>query len=172
MHTRARAVVFIAAICCLLIAGAGYVRPFLLEAARLTGQKMGRPKLRRSTRRGAPGPAAGGGRADSDPYSEPGPSLDTNRILLPSESNRPAPKPPLPRHEPGRRSGRGCGRPAIAARAIVVGFTVSAGASGATVAPFDYQARAPLARRPAWLLSVTNPPGQALPLETQWSSAD
>ena len=41
MHTRAHAIVFIVSIYCLLIAGAGYIRPFLLEPARLT--KLGGP---------------------------------------------------------------------------------------------------------------------------------
>ena len=41
VHKRARAIVFIVSICCLLIAGAGYIRPFLLKPAQLTN----RPKL-------------------------------------------------------------------------------------------------------------------------------
>ena len=43
VHTLAHAIVFIASICCLLIAGAGYIRPFLLERPGST--KLGRPKL-------------------------------------------------------------------------------------------------------------------------------
>ena len=43
VHTLAPAVVFIVSICCLLISGAGYICPFLLE--RPGSPKLGRQKL-------------------------------------------------------------------------------------------------------------------------------
>ena len=61
MHKRVHAIVFILSICCLVIAGAGYIRPLLLEPARLTEAQPARavtshrPNLKAGKRTTGPG---------------------------------------------------------------------------------------------------------------------